>query len=135
MKESDEWKFIRDARIYVNRGNIDHTFADLVDGYKKSLIPAEIVIPIEKQKKHSTFYYRAATANSLAKKLGVPGRLTESDYMDFFLSKGQCEACGSRDHNVFARKVAFDDGGTNTVDNLRLLCRVCNMKRTVKDKR
>ena len=136
-KKDKNWLFIRDARKYLRDIGTDYTFAEVMDRCNNPDKYATPVTQHEISKRHyGRFYYRATTSNALAKRMGVPGRLTKEDFEKVFeLGEGLCEICGSESHIIFSKIKAFEDGGTNTVDNLRLLCRVCNMKRTVKDKR
>jgi hypothetical protein len=154
MKREDKnWLFIRDAREYVTKRDIDFTFGDLIDCYKmriaisKAESDARIIAEKERievnkrhvhnmKDRHGRFYYRAATANSEARKAGVNGKVSAAELEKLYTDNdGLCFECFSTDHIIFSKIKSFEDGGTNTVDNLRLLCRVCNMKRTVKDKR
>jgi 5-methylcytosine-specific restriction endonuclease McrA len=47
-------------------------------------------------------------------------------------NKGQCAACGSRKDLQYDYIVAISEGGSNTLDNLQLLCKTCNQEKSVK---
>ena len=43
----------------------------------------------------------------------------------------QCVKCGSNKNLQFDHDVAIKNGGSNTVDNIQLLCKRCNLKKGV----
>ena len=45
-------------------------------------------------------------------------------------NKGQCAACGSRKDLRYDYIVPLSEGGNNTSDNLQLLCKTCNQKKS-----
>jgi len=47
-------------------------------------------------------------------------------------NKGQCTACGTRKDLQYDYIVPISDGGSNTLDNLQLLCKTCNQKKSNK---
>jgi 5-methylcytosine-specific restriction endonuclease McrA len=48
-------------------------------------------------------------------------------------NKGQCAACGSRENLQYDYILPTSEGGTNTLDNLQLLCKSCNQKKSDKN--
>ena len=42
---------------------------------------------------------------------------------------GKCTECGSRDHLHFDHEVPYSLGGSSEAENVRLLCRACNLKK------
>jgi hypothetical protein len=46
-------------------------------------------------------------------------------------SKGQCAACGSRKDLQYDYIVPTSHGGTNTIDNLQLLCKTCHQENSI----
>lgn len=42
---------------------------------------------------------------------------------------GRCVACGARDYLEFDHIIPYAKGGANTVDNVQLLCRRCNLNK------
>ncbi len=47
--------------------------------------------------------------------------------------QGKCVQCGSTDDLHFDHKVAWSRGGTNTVNNIQLLCGTCNRRKGADD--
>ena len=43
--------------------------------------------------------------------------------------KGQCVLCGEKDNLHFDHDFPFSKGGSNTVENIRLLCESCNKQK------
>ena len=81
---------------------------------------------------YGRFYYRAVTANARAKRVGATGKVTNAD-MEYIYERdgGCCVTCGSSENTVFDHIKSYFNGGTNSRDNLQLLCRICNMKKGV----
>jgi hypothetical protein len=48
-------------------------------------------------------------------------------------NKGQCAACSTRKDLQYDYIVPISEGGSNTLDNLQLLCKTCNQKKSVKN--
>jgi len=78
------------------------------------------------------YYQRAQTMNSRAKSKGDDHRVTYQELQAIMKQyNSQCKLCHTREHLVFDHVVPFFNGGTNTVDNLQVLCRICNMRKGV----
>jgi len=71
----------------------------------------------------------AATHNSRAKRGCNVGVLTAKELFDVYHSQGKyCLCCGS-DKIYFDHVVPLSVGGTNTANNLQLLCSRCNNRK------
>jgi hypothetical protein len=46
--------------------------------------------------------------------------------------KGKCVLCGSKRHLEFDHELPVSKGGSNTVNNIRILCKDCNRKKSGK---
>jgi len=78
------------------------------------------------------FYNRALTSNSRAKKLGNNDKITADDLEKVFTKYGgKCAICDKDSYLVFDHVIPYYRGGRNIVDNLQLLCRLCNMEKGV----
>lgn len=72
----------------------------------------------------------ASNANHRAKIHNAPGRLTKEDIIDIRDRYGwRCANCGSYDNVEFDHVKPLSEGGANTVDNLQLLCKSCNIRK------
>jgi hypothetical protein len=47
-------------------------------------------------------------------------------------ANGKCESCGSIHQLQYDHRTPFSLGGTNSIDNIRLLCRNCNFRAAIK---
>jgi 5-methylcytosine-specific restriction endonuclease McrA len=47
--------------------------------------------------------------------------------------QGKCVQCGSTEDLHFDHKVPWSRGGTNTVNNIQLLCGTCNRRKGADD--
>lgn len=45
---------------------------------------------------------------------------------------GRCVICGSNRHLHWDHDIPFSKGGSNTVDNIRILCQKCNLRKSDK---
>lgn len=72
------------------------------------------------------------TANTRAKQLGIPSRLTKDDVLRVWHKwNGCCWVCGDVAEELdHFRPINRGGGGTNTKDNIRPICRDCNHKRS-----
>lgn len=78
------------------------------------------------------FYNRALSCNARAKNNGDNNKITSDDLeLIYKRDSGKCKYCGAKDNIVFDHVVSYYRGGTNTVDNMQLLCRTCNMEKGV----
>lgn len=69
--------------------------------------------------------------NNRAKKFGVDGTVTSEELRALYASSPQCKKCGRKTDLVFDHIVPMYKGGDNTIDNLQILCRICNMEKGV----
>jgi len=85
-----------------------------------------------KSKNQPRFYARAMASNRRAKQKGDNNFITADDLeVVYARDKGQCKLCPATDKLVFDHIVSYYKGGTNTIDNLQLLCVSCNMEKGV----
>jgi hypothetical protein len=88
----------------------------------------------EPWKNKPRFYNRALTANGRAKRFGAEGRLSADDLEAVYSQhNGKCKNCNTGNNLVFDHIKPYYRGGTNTVENLQLLCRLCNMEKGVNE--
>jgi len=66
------------------------------------------------------------TGQSTKKRPPIPGYVQEAV---FDRDGGSCVLCGSRQHLHFDHIVPYSKGGGDSVENLRLLCRDCNLRK------
>lgn len=127
---SYKYPLLRKVAHYIQEGHV------LGDADLEEIIQFWVKHHKNKKKKHyiwdgkPRFYNRAMTANTRSKKLGDGSKITADD-LEFIFSRdnGQCRQCGTTDDIVFDHILPYYRGGTNTVDNLQLLCRLCNMEK------
>lgn len=86
----------------------------------------------ERNEKYDMFKSRANTMNSRAKKKGVCGIVKADELKSLMDKQNCCQKCGRKNYLVFDHIVPLYKGGTNTIDNLQVLCRICNMEKGVK---
>jgi hypothetical protein len=88
--------------------------------------------PIKIKTERELLVQRARTINSRAKKLGVVG-IVDVDILTRVFEKynKRCDKCGTVQNLVFDHTIPMYRGGSNTEDNLQILCRICNMEKGV----
>lgn len=78
------------------------------------------------------FYNRAMTMNTRAKKNGDDNKITAYELEEVWdCYNGKCVKCNSDRFICFDHIISYYKKGTNTKDNLQLLCRLCNMEKGV----
>ena len=80
--------------------------------------------------------YKAATANTKAKKMGVEGRLHKQDIIQKLeQQKNKCFYCGTDIANNYEidHKIPFSRKGANTKDNIVMCCKQCNRSKWIFD--
>lgn len=78
------------------------------------------------------YYQRASTMNYRARKKGVDGIVTPDDLRAIMIKYyNKCNKCSKTEHLVFDHIRPHYNGGTNTPDNIQVLCRICNMEKGV----
>lgn len=84
-------------------------------------IPFEIAHP-----EKILFSKKAKAANSVAKKYGLPGKLSWRDIKKLFATYDKCLSCGSKEKLSLDHVKPFRLGGFNIYSNLQVLCFSCN---------
>ena len=70
---------------------------------------------------------QSTTQNTRARKNGVAGELSHSDWESVLKKYGKrCLCCGSDKDIAIDHVIPISKGGTNTADNIQPLCRSCN---------
>jgi len=83
-------------------------------------------------KNQPRFYNRAMSSNTRALKYGCEGKLTHEDFeLVFKRDNGICKQCKTDKNIIFDHVISFYKRGTNTIDNLQLLCKTCNLLKGV----
>lgn len=77
------------------------------------------------------FKTRAQAMNYRAKKYGVKGRVTPIQLRKIWDDNRVCANCGSDKNLTFDHIIPFYKQGTNTPDNIQILCSRCNMEKGV----
>lgn len=85
----------------------------------------------KKPEDYDPFKSRASTMNSRAKQKGINGRVTPEELKQLMEKQPCCQKCGRKNYLVFDHIVPFYRGGDNTIDNIQVLCRICNMEKGV----
>ena len=71
----------------------------------------------------------AQVHNGRAIKFGASGKLTGKELFDAYHAQGRhCLCCGNPEI-VYDHVVPLSMGGTNTIDNIQLLCSKCNRRK------
>lgn len=68
----------------------------------------------------------AYLANYYAEQHGVAGTLTQQDVLELFEKHPKCLRCASEENLSVDHIKPMSIGGSNTLDNLQVLCRSCN---------
>jgi 5-methylcytosine-specific restriction endonuclease McrA len=82
-------------------------------------------------RKYDRFRSSAQAMNYKAKKCGVKGVVTPSELSKLYEQSGKCAICGSVDDLTFDHIIPFYKKGENTIDNLQILCKKCNLEKGV----
>lgn len=62
-----------------------------------------------------------------ARRLGLTEHFSVNDLLRLFdISGNRCAACYSKEKLAVDHVIALANGGTNTIDNLQVLCKICN---------
>ena len=81
------------------------------------------------------FENRVKGANARARKLGLPGRITERDLEEIlYAQEGRCSYCGVDLNGVFEtdHMTPFCRGGANEKDNIIFACQPCHRAKGTK---
>lgn len=70
---------------------------------------------------------RATSMNYRAKKKQVSGTVTGEQIRQLMLKQPRCQRCGSDKNLQIDHIQEISRGGTNTIDNMQVLCAACNM--------
>lgn len=84
-----------------------------------------------RNEKYNPYKSRANTMNNRARKMGVEGTVTAEELEQLMNRQPCCQRCGRKTYLVFDHIVSMYNGGENTIDNLQVLCRMCNMEKGV----
>ena len=106
------------------------------DSLRKHGNPLQVEInEILVETRNRLFENRVKGANARARKLGLPGRITESDLEEILHTlKGRCFYCGVDLKGVFEtdHMTPFCRGGANDKDNITFACQRCHRDKGTK---
>ena len=75
---------------------------------------------------------RTFNTNSRCKKLyNIEEKLSVKDVKNLFEAQPSCQCCGSTKKLELDHVQPLSKGGANTIDNIQVLCKICNMKKGV----
>jgi 5-methylcytosine-specific restriction endonuclease McrA len=71
--------------------------------------------------------------NQRSARLGADGQITEQDWLEVLEMYGNvCASCGTSDDIAIDHIIPLSRGGSNTKENIRPLCRACNVSKSNK---
>lgn len=77
---------------------------------------------------------RISSHNSRARQRGYVGTISLEDWFAVLAAYGGvCCVCGGDEYIQIEHIVALTEGGTNTKDNIRPMCRYCHLEKTAKE--
>jgi 5-methylcytosine-specific restriction endonuclease McrA len=77
---------------------------------------------------------KAGNLNTRAKTNGYIGKVTKEDILAIW-SDYRCVLCGENESLVIDHRKALSMGGTNTIDNLQLMCNSCHLQKSACERR
>jgi len=126
------YKQIEILKHLIKRGDLPEN-VDWIEIYKYWLHRDNIKTKVKRVYSLIDRYrQRASTMNHRARKAGVAGSISYQELTDIMrASNDRCKKCGKHNDLVFDHIIPMYHGGSNIVDNLQVLCRLCNMEKGV----